>query len=55
MSVRQRRYGYPAEQQLSKPYQAFIRTWNYPLARPIYVLLNDPRNALPWGFRFSLR
>ena len=23
---------------------------NYPLARPIYVLLNDPRNALPWGF-----
>ena len=22
----------------------------YPLARSIYVLLNDPRSALPWGF-----
>ena len=30
-----------------KPYQAYLYYGNYPLARPIYVLLNDPRNALP--------
>ena len=33
-----------------RPYQAYLYYGNYPLARPIYVLLNDPRNALPWGF-----
>lgn len=33
-----------------KPYQAYLFYGNYPLARPIYALLNDPRNALPWGF-----
>ena len=33
-----------------KPYQAYLYYGDYPLARPIYVLLNDPRNALPWGF-----
>lgn len=33
-----------------KPYQAYLFYGDYPLARPIYVLLNDPRNALPWGF-----
>ncbi|WP_455592027.1 PstS family phosphate ABC transporter substrate-binding protein [Bacteroides sp.] len=33
-----------------KPYQAYLFYGQYPLARPIYVLLNDPRNALPWGF-----
>ena len=33
-----------------KPYQAYLFYGNYPLARPIYVLLNDPRGALPWGF-----
>lgn len=33
-----------------KPYQAYLYYGNYPLARPIYVLLNDPRNGLPWGF-----
>lgn len=33
-----------------KPYQAYLYYENYPLARSIYVLLNDPRNALPWGF-----
>lgn len=33
-----------------KPYQAYLYYGNYSLARPIYVLLNDPRNALPWGF-----
>lgn len=33
-----------------KPYQAYLFYGNYPLARPIYVLLNDPRNGLPWGF-----
>lgn len=33
-----------------KPYQAYLYYGDYPLARPIYILLNDPRNALPWGF-----
>ena len=33
-----------------KPYQAYLYYGNYPLARPIYVLVNDPRNGLPWGF-----
>lgn len=33
-----------------KPYQAYLFYGDYPLARPIYALLNDPRNALPWGF-----
>lgn len=33
-----------------KPYQAYLYYGQYPLARPIYILLNDPRNALPWGF-----
>ena len=33
-----------------KPYQAYLYYGNYPLARPIYAILNDPRNALPWGF-----
>ncbi len=33
-----------------KPYQAYLYYGDYPLARPIYALLNDPRNALPWGF-----
>lgn len=33
-----------------KPYQAYLYYGNYPLARPIYILLNDPRNGLPWGF-----
>lgn len=33
-----------------KPYQAYLYYGNYPLARSIYALLNDPRSALPWGF-----
>jgi phosphate transport system substrate-binding protein len=33
-----------------KPYQAYLYYGNYPLTRSIYILLNDPRNALPWGF-----
>ncbi len=33
-----------------KPYQAYLFYGNYPLVRSIYVLLNDPRSALPWGF-----
>ncbi len=33
-----------------KPYQAYLYYGNYPLARPIYAILNDPRNGLPWGF-----
>ena len=33
-----------------KPYQAYLYYGDYPLARPIYILLNDPRSTLPWGF-----
>ena len=33
-----------------KPYQAYLFYGYYPLTRNIYILLNDPRNALPWGF-----
>ena len=33
-----------------KPYQAYVYYGDYPLARSIYALLNDPRSALPWGF-----
>lgn len=33
-----------------KPYQAYLYYGDYPLTRSIYVLLNDPRSALPWGF-----
>ena len=33
-----------------KPYQAYLYYGNYPLARSIYALLNDPRSGLPWGF-----
>ena len=32
-----------------KPYQAYLYYGDYPLARSIYALLNDPRSALPWG------
>lgn len=37
-----------------KPYQAYLYYGNYPLARPIYALLNDPRNGLSWGFTFFM-
>ena len=33
-----------------KPYQACLYYGDYPLARSIYALLNDPRSALPWAF-----
>lgn len=33
-----------------KPYQAYLYTLEYPMSRPIYLLLNDPRNGLSWGF-----
>ena len=33
-----------------KPFQAYLYYGDYPLARPIYILLNDPRNGLSWGF-----
>jgi phosphate transport system substrate-binding protein len=33
-----------------KPYQYYLYNGNYPLIRTIYALLNDPLNALPWGF-----
>lgn len=37
-----------------KPYQAYLFYGNYPLARPIYALLTDPRNGLSWGFTFFM-
>lgn len=33
-----------------KPYQAYLATGDYPLSRSVYILLNDPRGALPSGF-----
>ena len=33
-----------------KPYQYYIYNGNNPLIRTVYALLNDPINALPWGF-----
>lgn len=33
-----------------KPFQAYIALEDYPLTRSVYVLLNDPRGALPSGF-----
>ena len=33
-----------------KPYQAYLYYGDYPLARDIYALVNDPRNGLCWGF-----
>lgn len=33
-----------------KPYQYYLYYEDYPLARTIYALLNDPRNGLSWGF-----
>ncbi len=39
----------PTVENSFKPYQAYLYYGDYPLARPIYALLNDPRNALPWG------
>lgn len=33
-----------------KPYQAYLYYGYYPFTRSIYILLNDPRNGLPWGF-----
>lgn len=33
-----------------KPFQAYLLLGQYPLARNIYILLNDPRNGLSWGF-----
>lgn len=33
-----------------KPYQAYLATGSYPLSRNVYILLNDPRGALPAGF-----
>ena len=48
MSVSRKDKGTPANSW--KPYQYYIYNGNYPLIRTIYALLNDPINALPWGF-----
>jgi phosphate transport system substrate-binding protein len=40
----------PAEKSNSfKPYQAYLFYGYYPLTRTVYVLVNDPRGALPTG------
>lgn len=33
-----------------QPYQYYLYTDDYPLARPIYMILSDPRRGLSWGF-----
>ena len=33
-----------------KPYQYYLYTNEYPLARPIYMILSDPKRGLSWGF-----
>ncbi len=33
-----------------KPYQYYLYSNEYPLARPIYMILSDPRRGLSWGF-----
>lgn len=38
-----------------KPFQAYLFYDLYPLSRPIYILLNDPRNGLSQGFSNFLR
>lgn len=38
-----------------KPYQAYLFYGNYPLARSIYALLNDPRSGLPWDLLYDIR
>ena len=40
----------PSSDNSYKPYQAYLFYGYYPLTRNLYVLLNDPRSALPWGF-----
>lgn len=32
-----------------KPYQAYLALRQYPLTHDIYILVNDPRGALPTG------
>ena len=32
-----------------KPYQAYLALWEYPLTHNVYILINDPRGALPTG------
>jgi phosphate transport system substrate-binding protein len=40
----------PTPQNSFKPYQAYLYTGQYPLARSLYVLLTDPREGLATGF-----
>ena len=40
----------PTPENSYKPYQAYLFYGDYPLCRDIYVLVNDPRNGLAWGF-----
>ena len=39
----------PAYGNSYQPYQYYLYTGQYPLSRTIYILLNDPRSALPTG------
>ena len=40
----------PTPENSFKPYQAYLALGDYPLTRYVYILLNDPRGALPSGF-----
>lgn len=39
----------PTYENSYQPYQYYLYTGQYPLSRDIYILLNDPRSALPTG------
>ena len=40
----------PDEENSRKPYQAYLALNEYPLTHDIFILINDPRMALPTGF-----
>ncbi|MDO5446720.1 MAG: substrate-binding domain-containing protein [Prevotellaceae bacterium] len=48
MSVSRQAEAKPADS--FKPFQYYLYTDDYPLSRPIYMILSDPRRGLSWGF-----
>ncbi len=42
-------YPVPTDENCVKPYQAYLALRSYPLTHDIFVLVNDPRGALPTG------
>lgn len=48
MSVSRQAEAKPADS--FKPFQYYLYTDEYPLSRPIYMILSDPRRGLSWGF-----